>query len=188
MQKWGNRRYQNKDGSLTPLGRIHYGIGKKENGKEAAKKMSEEDIKKAVNRRTSMYESEFHRKIVEDLVRKYGDNPTKDPYNESRLASSRNRLKKLREELDKTTEERHKMDVEYYNSFSGVAPDDLREKHYNDHKKLEAKSREIEDKYVKEHITVNFFSGEDLKDFKRFNPYEYKEVTKEYKKYKKNKK
>lgn len=26
--KWGQRRYQNKDGSLTPLGRIHYGIGK----------------------------------------------------------------------------------------------------------------------------------------------------------------
>lgn len=24
-QKWGVRRYQNKDGSLTPLGRIHYG-------------------------------------------------------------------------------------------------------------------------------------------------------------------
>lgn len=26
--KWGERKYQNQDGSLTPLGRIHYGIGK----------------------------------------------------------------------------------------------------------------------------------------------------------------
>ena len=26
-QKWGIRRYQNKDGSLTPEGRIHYGYG-----------------------------------------------------------------------------------------------------------------------------------------------------------------
>ena len=26
-QKWGVRRYQNKDGSLTPLGREHYGYG-----------------------------------------------------------------------------------------------------------------------------------------------------------------
>lgn len=26
--EWGKRRYQNPDGSLTPLGRIHYGIGK----------------------------------------------------------------------------------------------------------------------------------------------------------------
>lgn len=25
--KWGQRLYQNKDGSLTPLGRVHYGIG-----------------------------------------------------------------------------------------------------------------------------------------------------------------
>lgn len=26
-QKWGNRRYQNPDGSLTPAGRLHYGVG-----------------------------------------------------------------------------------------------------------------------------------------------------------------
>lgn len=30
-QKWGERRYQNKDGSLTPLGRIHWGIGQARN-------------------------------------------------------------------------------------------------------------------------------------------------------------
>ena len=28
-QKWGQRLYQNKDGSLTPLGRVHYGVGSK---------------------------------------------------------------------------------------------------------------------------------------------------------------
>ena len=27
-QKHGQRKYQNKDGSLTPLGRVHYGVGK----------------------------------------------------------------------------------------------------------------------------------------------------------------
>lgn len=35
--KWGVRRYQNKDGSLTPEGRVHYGIGQKhltDSGKE----------------------------------------------------------------------------------------------------------------------------------------------------------
>lgn len=26
-QKWGERRYQNSDGSLTPAGRAHYGVG-----------------------------------------------------------------------------------------------------------------------------------------------------------------
>lgn len=34
---WGERLYQYKDGSLTPLGRIHYGIGKKRNGKDLVK-------------------------------------------------------------------------------------------------------------------------------------------------------
>lgn len=34
-QKHGERKYQNKDGSLTPLGRIHYGVGK---AREAVRK------------------------------------------------------------------------------------------------------------------------------------------------------
>ena len=32
-QKWGERKYQNADGSLTPEGRIHYGVGNKDNAK-----------------------------------------------------------------------------------------------------------------------------------------------------------
>ena len=35
-QRWGRRRYQNPDGSLTPLGRIHYGHLKKNQVKEQA--------------------------------------------------------------------------------------------------------------------------------------------------------
>lgn len=35
---WGERQWQNKDGSLTPAGRIHYGIGK---AREAAGKVAE---------------------------------------------------------------------------------------------------------------------------------------------------
>ncbi len=31
-QKWGNRRYQNSDGSLTALGRVHYGVGAARSG------------------------------------------------------------------------------------------------------------------------------------------------------------
>ena len=34
--RWGRRRYQNPDGSLTPLGRIHYGHLKKNQVKEQA--------------------------------------------------------------------------------------------------------------------------------------------------------
>jgi hypothetical protein len=34
-QRWGRRRYQNPDGSLTPLGRLHYGKLKRKQAKEA---------------------------------------------------------------------------------------------------------------------------------------------------------
>ena len=48
-QKWGRRLYQNPDGSLTPLGRIHYGIGEKR--QEAAanrkKKVQNKQLEKA---------------------------------------------------------------------------------------------------------------------------------------------
>jgi hypothetical protein len=37
--KWGKRRYQNSDGSLTPLGRSHYGVG--EPRKTTTKKTTE---------------------------------------------------------------------------------------------------------------------------------------------------
>lgn len=43
--KWGQRRYQNQDGSLTPLGRLHYGVGA---AKGAAGKVGSA-IKKKVN-------------------------------------------------------------------------------------------------------------------------------------------
>ena len=36
-QKHGERRYQNKDGSLTNLGRIHYGVGAARKHREDAK-------------------------------------------------------------------------------------------------------------------------------------------------------
>lgn len=43
--KWGQRRYQNTDGSLTPLGRLHYGVGA---ARGAAGKVGS-SIKKKIN-------------------------------------------------------------------------------------------------------------------------------------------
>lgn len=61
-QKWGKRRYQNPDGSLTPEGRAHYGLNTK-SGREAIinsgdvkkvkavqKELTTEELNKAVNR------------------------------------------------------------------------------------------------------------------------------------------
>ena len=42
-QKWGLRRYQNADMSLTPEGRIHYGVGQ---GRKNSQKFSEQMYKK----------------------------------------------------------------------------------------------------------------------------------------------
>lgn len=42
-QKWGHRRYQNPDGSLTPEGRRHWGLSD-------TSKMSNQDLQKAITR------------------------------------------------------------------------------------------------------------------------------------------
>ena len=65
-QKWGNRLYQYEDGTLTPLGRIHYArVKKKENitnqrktkllEAEAAKKMKIESNRKEAADRIKFY-------------------------------------------------------------------------------------------------------------------------------------
>ena len=45
-QSWGKRQWQNPDGSLTPAGRIHYGIGK---ARETAKKVLSYDVGKGIS-------------------------------------------------------------------------------------------------------------------------------------------
>ena len=46
--KWYHRRYQNSDGSLTPLGRIHYGVGKARSAYKDAKEGYREHKKKKI--------------------------------------------------------------------------------------------------------------------------------------------
>ena len=49
-QKWGKRNYQYEDGSLTPEGRVHYGVGDPRNRAEYAKQIRKIE-KKAINKR-----------------------------------------------------------------------------------------------------------------------------------------
>lgn len=57
--KWGQRQYQNKDGSLTPLGRAHYGIGsaRKSVGKTAGK------VKEAIRKKVAPTNAELNAQI-----------------------------------------------------------------------------------------------------------------------------
>ena len=54
--KWGIRNYQNPDGSLTPLGRIRYGVGAKKEitgniaGVNDANSLSDEELKRMTRR------------------------------------------------------------------------------------------------------------------------------------------
>jgi len=49
--KWGVRRYQNEDGSLTAAGRIRYGVGESKNlSNNIGSKMSDEEIRKMTKR------------------------------------------------------------------------------------------------------------------------------------------
>lgn len=61
--KWGIRRYQNKDGSLTPLGRIRYGVGK------AGEKIGDA-AKAAGERHKANVASKKEEKRVEALMKK----------------------------------------------------------------------------------------------------------------------
>lgn len=45
-QKWGKRQYQNEDGSLTPEGREHYGVGE---ARRSSRKEAKERTQNAVN-------------------------------------------------------------------------------------------------------------------------------------------
>lgn len=53
--RWGERRYQNSDGSLTPLGRAHYGVG-------AARKKAGE-IKEAIRKKVAPTNAELNAQI-----------------------------------------------------------------------------------------------------------------------------
>lgn len=76
--KWGKRLYQNLDGSLTPLGRLHYGIRFKNIGqveaarraKEKAKKEKEEnERKKKEDERKAAVEKATRSGKAEDIYR-----------------------------------------------------------------------------------------------------------------------
>lgn len=79
-QHWGHRRYQNHDGSLTALGREHYGIGKKRedgslNAVERFRYLKRDGtLKDAGHRKVKTLQDEYNRLSVKDHVStEYGE-------------------------------------------------------------------------------------------------------------------
>ena len=62
-QKWGVRRYQNEDGSLTAAGKMHYGVDSKGNLSEKGKKKFGQDlVRQKRKENTKMMEEDLGRK------------------------------------------------------------------------------------------------------------------------------
>lgn len=79
--KWGVRRYQNEDGSLTPLGREHYGIGdlsivNRDVDASKANKTAVKMRKKYYNSINKAKKSEL-KTIEKEAKAKYGDEDSK---------------------------------------------------------------------------------------------------------------
>lgn len=68
--KWGIRRYQNPDGSLTSAGRERYGIGP---ARKSVKNMSDEEIRSAMARRQLEYEYKNQARAQRQYVRDQRD-------------------------------------------------------------------------------------------------------------------
>lgn len=80
--KWGQRRYQNPDGSLTPLGRIRYNKGLKKKAKEAAKseKVSakkEAKSKKKAEKKSKAEDIKLYDKLKKTKVSEMSDDDLK---------------------------------------------------------------------------------------------------------------
>ena len=70
-QKWGQRRWQNEDGSLTPAGREHYGYGSKEYYKSAKKEyLSADKEARRAERKASSLSSRYPISSKTSMVRR----------------------------------------------------------------------------------------------------------------------
>ena len=86
-QRWGIRRYQNDDGTLTPEGRIRYGVqGNERSAKEA------KDIQKELNRyrtATKLNPSSYARNKFREKENKLRENAEKRGYKITRETSAK---------------------------------------------------------------------------------------------------
>ena len=109
--KNGERLYQYEDGSLTPLGRIHYGIGK---AKDAAKAEVKDHVKIATsstNADKNAAKAELNEHRAERAKEKSGDAITKFDYKAARLREKEQKLREKEEKRNRSDKE-IKKDVE----------------------------------------------------------------------------
>lgn len=131
--KWGVRRFQNKDGSLTAAGRKRYGVGEKMDTDIKGDSAVTKRVKKAYN---EMSDSDFKNKYgitkekYRKRVNKYGDPYKKSPAAKIGRALEKDKrrtsekLSKMRKENAETIGKNSKKSASKYN------PDNKKQKEY----------------------------------------------------------
>lgn len=124
--KWGQRRYQNKDGSLTPLGRAHYGIGKA----RAAASSVKEAIRKKVAPTNTELNAQIRKQRSKNLNKqkraelkelKKGNDPKQD--SKTKASGTHKKYyemtdKEIQERINRLTNEVKLADLEFQTSLT----------------------------------------------------------------------
>lgn len=113
-QRWGIRRFQNEDGSLTSAGRKRYAVGDKMDTNDPNDSAVTRKVKRNYNEMTDkefMNRYKVSKKTYMKRVNKYGD-----PYMNSPLAKMGKNLTKQQQEKRKRAAAKAQRDID---SFSG---------------------------------------------------------------------
>lgn len=158
--KNGERRYQYEDGSLTPLGRIHYGVGK---ARDAAAEEVKDHIKIATsstNADKNAAKAELNEHRAERAKEKAGsDTVTKFDYRAAKLREKEQKLREKDEKRNRSDKEIKKDIESKIQSFNDHVKSAKEEREANNGKEAqqeEKKTRQQEEK------DIRFLSDSDL--------------------------
>lgn len=121
-QEWDKRRYQNLDGSLTPLGRMHYGVGAPREEREAAeeaerrrqeeidynrsksiREMDDDELQAAVarSRMETQFEQNMQNRAVNFMQSQVTEEQLKQQYDDLMYQRSRQKAERFMERVER---------------------------------------------------------------------------------------
>lgn len=121
-QEWDKRRYQNLDGSLTPLGRLHYGVGAPREEREAAeeaerrrqeeidynrsksiREMDDDELQAAVarSRMETQFEQNMQNRAVNFMQSQVTEEQLKQQYDDLMYQRSRQKAERFMERVER---------------------------------------------------------------------------------------
>lgn len=153
--KWYQRRYQNEDGSLTTLGRIHYGIGKGRKEEGAKEKVAAYDAKRKEERAARKKEKIIKSGSANVVARnsdKLTDKELQEAINRINLMTKVNELKPPKESIVKSITTKLETMNKFMTTVSNVKAtgDKLKEQFRDPEEKAEEERQKALQKLVDE--------------------------------------